>query len=196
MTALIIVGVVLLVIIGIMVVLYFVGNKMQKKQLDQKEQINAAAQPMSMFIIDKKIMPVRDAKLPKTVMDQLPKRYQKAKVPVVKAKVGPQVTTLICDDAIYEDVPKHGEVKAMVSGIYLVGVRTLHSKTRKMQQQEELDEKGKKKKGSMRTRMMRKQAEYQKQLSAELENRKTKEAEKEQKAKEKKDRARAKKIVD
>ena len=196
MTALIIVGVVLLVIIGIMVVLYFVGNKMQKKQLDQKEQINAAAQPMSMFIIDKKIMPVREAKLPKTVMDQLPKRYQKAKVPVVKAKVGPQVTTLICDDAIYEDVPKHGEVKAMVSGIYLVGVRTLHSKTRKMQQQEELDEKGKKKKGSMRTRMMRKQAEYQKQLSAELENRKTKEAEKEQKAKEKKDRARAKKIVD
>ena len=196
MTALIIVGVVLLVIIGIMVVLYFVGNKMQKKQLAQKEQINAAAQPMSMFIIDKKIMPVREAKLPKTVMDQLPKRYQKAKVPVVKAKVGPQVTTLICDDAIYEDVPKHGEVKAMVSGIYLVGVRTLHSKTRKMQQQEELDEKGKKKKGSMRTRMMRKQAEYQKQLSAELENRKTKEAEKEQKAKEKKDRARAKKIVD
>ena len=196
MTALIIVGIVLLVIVGIMVVLYFVGNKMQKKQLDQKEQINAAAQPMSMFIIDKKIMPVRDAKLPKTVMDQLPKRYQKAKVPVVKAKVGPQVTTLICDDAIFEDVPKHGEVKAMVSGIYLVGVKTLHSKTRKMQQQEELDEKGKKKKGSMRTRMMRKQAEYQKQLSAELENRKTKEAEKEQKAKEKKDRARAKKIVD
>ena len=196
MTALIIVGIVLLVIIGIMVVLYFVGNKMQKKQLDQKEQINAAAQPMSMFIIDKKIMPVREAKLPKTVMDQLPKRYQKAKVPVVKAKVGPQVTTLICDDAIFEDVPKHGEVKAMVSGIYLVGVKTLHSKTRKMQQQEEVDEKGKKKKGSMRTRMMKKQAEYQKQLSAELENRKTKEAEKAQKAKEKKDRARAKKIVD
>ena len=33
---------------------------------------------------------------------------------------------------------------------------------------------GKKKKGSMRTRMMKRQAEYQKQLSQELENRKTK----------------------
>ena len=141
-------------------------------------------------------MKIKEAKLPKVVMDQLPKRYQKAKVPIVKAKVGPQVTTLICDDAIFEDVPKHGEVKAMVSGIYLVGVKTLHSKTRKMQQQEELDEKGKKKKGSMRTRMMKRQAEYQKQLSQELENRKTKEAEKELKAKEKKERARAKKIVD
>ena len=196
MKVLIIVGIVLVVFIAIMVVLYIVGNKMQKKQLDQKEQINAAAQPMSMFIIDKKIMPVRDAKLPKAVMDQLPKRYQKAKVPIVKAKVGPQVATLICDDAIFEDVPKHGEVKAMVSGIYLVGVKTLHAKTKKMQQQEELDEKGKKKKGSMRTRMMKRQAEYQKQLSAELENRKVKEAEKELKEKQKKDRARAKKIVD
>ncbi|MBR0147468.1 MAG: hypothetical protein IJM25_12515 [Eubacterium sp.] len=192
----IILGIVAAVLVIAMVVLYIVGNRMQKRQLDQKEQINAAAQPVSMFIIDKKILPIKDAKLPKVVMDQMPKRYQKSKVPVVKAKVGPQVTTLICDDAIFEDVPKHGEVKAMVSGIYLISVRTLHSKTRKMQQQEELDEKGKKKKGSMRTRMMKRQAEYQKQLQEQLENRKTKEAEKEQKAKEKKDRERAKKIVD
>lgn len=192
----IILGIVAAVLVIAMVVLYIVGNRMQKRQLDQKEQINAAAQPVSMFIIDKKILPIKDAKLPKVVMDQMPKRYQKSKVPVVKAKVGPQVTTLICDDAIFEDVPKHGEVKAMVSGIYLISVRTLHSKTRKMQQQEEQDEKGKKKKGSMRTRMMKRQAEYQKQLQEQLENRKTKEAEKEQKAKEKKDRERAKKIVD
>lgn len=192
----IIIGIVLAVLIIAMIVLYIVGNKMQKKQLDQKEQINAAAQPVSMFIIDKKILPIKDAKLPKVVMDQMPKRYQKSKVPVVKAKVGPQVTTLICDDAIFDDVPKHGEVKAMVSGIYLISVKTLHSKTRKMQQQEELDEKGKKKKGTMRSRMMKRQADYQKQLAEQLENRKTREAEKEQKAKEKKDRERAKKIVD
>ena len=192
----IIIGIVLAVLIIAMIVLYIVGNKMQKKQLDQKEQINAAAQPVSMFIIDKKILPIKDAKLPKVVMDQMPKRYQKSKVPVVKAKVGPQVTTLICDDAIFDDVPKHGEVKAMVSGIYLISVKTLHSRTRKMQQQEELDEKGKKKKGTMRSRMMKRQADYQKQLAEQLENRKTREAEKEQKAKEKKDRERAKKIVD
>ena len=84
----------------------------------------------------------------------------------------------------------------MVSGIYLIGVKTLHSKTRKMQQQEELDAKGKKKKGSLRSRMAKKQVEYQKSLSAELENRKTKEAEKAEKAKRKADEARAKKIVD
>jgi len=191
-----IIGIVLVVLVIIMVVLYILGNKMQKKQMDQKEQVNAAAQPASMFIIDKKILPIKEAKLPKSVMDQLPKRYQRAKVPVVKAKVGPQVTTLICDEAIYEDVPKHGEVKAMISGIYLVGVRTLHSKTRKMQQQEELDEKGKKRKKTMREKMIQRQANYQKQLAVEMENRKTKAEEKEQRAKEKRDRERAKKIVD
>ncbi len=191
-----IIGIVLVVLIAVAVVLYIFGNKMQKKQMDQREQINAAAQPASMFIIDKKILPIKEAKLPKTVMDQLPKRYLKAKVPMVKAKVGPQVTTLICDESIYEDVPKHGEVKAMVSGIYLVGVKTLHSKTRKIQQQEELDEKGKKRKKTMREKMVQRQANYQKQLAVQMENRKTKAEEKEQRAKEKRERERAKKIVD
>ena len=193
MNALIIVGIVLVVIIAIMVVLYIVGNRMQKKQLDQKEQINAAAQPMSMFIIDKKIMPVRDAKLPKAVMDQLPKRYQKAKVPVVKAKVGPQVMTLICDESIYDDVPKHGEVKAMVSGIYITSVRAVHKQTRKAVEKEK--ESGARKK-SFREKMLSKQADYQKQLDAELANRKSKEEIKKQKAEEKKKRDRASKIVD
>ncbi|MBR0515567.1 MAG: hypothetical protein IJJ89_01855, partial [Eubacterium sp.] len=78
------------VIIGI-VVLYIAGNKMQKKQLAQKEEMLAQAQPATMLIIDKKYMPLKDAKLPKIVMEQTPKRYQKAKVPVVKAKVGPQI---------------------------------------------------------------------------------------------------------
>ena len=80
----IIFAIIMVVIIGIIVALYFVGNKMQKPQLAQREQIQAAAQPANLFIIDKKIMPMKDAKLPKAVMDQAPKRYQKAKIPVVK----------------------------------------------------------------------------------------------------------------
>ena len=68
------------VLTGAMVGLYFAGNKLQKKQLEQREQLNSAAQPATLFIIDKKIMPMKDAKLPKVVMDQAPKRDQKGKV--------------------------------------------------------------------------------------------------------------------
>ncbi len=195
MNPLIIIGIVIGVLLVVMVVLYILGNKMQKKQMAQKEEINAAAQQTSMFIIDKKIMPIKDAKLPKIVMDQMPKRYQKSKVPVVKAKVGPQVVTLICDDAIYEDVPQHGEVKAMVSGIYLVGVKALHKATKKKQMQETLDENGKKKKKSFREKMVARQAKYQKQLAQEMEYRKAKDEAKANKAKEKKQREIDKKLM-
>ena len=181
------------VLTGAMVGLYFAGNKLQKKQLEQREQLNSAAQPATLFIIDKKIMPMKDAKLPKVVMDQAPKRYQKAKVPVVKAKVGPQVMTLIADEGIYDDIPQHGEVKAMVSGIYIISVKALHKSTKKQLQEEAA--KGTKRKKSLRERLLGKQAEYQKQLDYELEAKKTKDELKKQGQEEKKKRDREKKII-
>ena len=190
--------IVLVVLIGAIVALYIVGNKMQKKQLAQKEEMMAQAQPTSMLIIDKKYMPLRDAKLPKVVMEQTPKKYQKAKVPVVKAKVGPQIVTLLCDDAIYDDVPTKGEVKAMVSGIYLVSVKSVRKQKNQQPVVEELDKKGrpKKKKLTFREKMRKQQAQYQQQLKADIENKKTKEQLKAEKEKAKRERERAKKITD
>lgn len=185
--------IVLVVMIAILIALYFFGNKLQEKQMAQREQIDAASQPATLFIIDKKIMPMKDAKLPKMVMDQAPKRYQRAKIPVVKAKVGPQIMTLICDEGIYDDVPQHGEVKVMLSGIYITSVKTLHKKTKKMQEAEAAS--GKKRKKSLRERLMSKQASYQKQLDYEIATKKSKEEAKKQKAAEKKKREREKKIT-
>ena len=185
--------IVLVVMIAILIALYFFGNKLQEKQMAQREQIDAASQPATLFIIDKKIMPMKDAKLPKMVMDQAPKRYQRAKIPVVKAKVGPKIMTLICDEGIYDDVPQHGEVKVMLSGIYITSVKTLHKKTKKMQEAEAAS--GKKRKKSLRERLMSKQASYQKQLDYEIATKKSKEEAKKQKAAEKKKREREKKIT-
>lgn len=185
--------IVLVVMIAILVALYFFGNKLQEKQMAQREQIDAASQPATLFIIDKKIMPMKDAKLPKMVMDQAPKRYQRAKIPVVKAKVGPQIMTLICDEGIYDDVPQHGEVKVMLSGIYITSVKTLHKKTKKMQEAEAAS--GKKRKKSLHERLLSKQASYQKQLDYEIATKKSKEEAKKQKAAEKKKREREKKIT-
>lgn len=184
--------IVTVVLVGIMIALYIFGNKLQAKQMEQREQISAASQPATLFIIDKKIMPMKDAKLPKMVMEQAPKRYQKAKLPIVKAKVGPQIMTFICEEAIYDDVPSHGEVKAMVSGIYITSVRTLHKKTKKMHQ-EELENAPRKK--SFREKMVSKQAQYQKQLDYEIAVKKTKEEAKKQKAELKKKKEKEKKIT-
>ena len=124
--------IVLLVILAVLlvavVVLYFLGKKSQKRQAEQQEQIDAMKQTMSMLIIDKKRMKLKDAGLPQIVIDQTPKLLRGSKLPVVKAKVGPQIMTLICDDKIFDAVPVKKEVKAVVSGIYITDVKGLHGK--------------------------------------------------------------------
>lgn len=110
------------------IVLYFLGKKAQKKQAEQQEILNANRQTFSMLIIDKKRMKMRDAGLPQIVMDQVPKLMRGSKMPIVKAKVGPQIMSLICDEKIFESVPVKKEVKAVVSGIYVLGVKGLHGK--------------------------------------------------------------------
>ncbi|MCR5367028.1 hypothetical protein SAMN05660484_00504 [Eubacterium ruminantium] len=185
--------IVLVVIIGALIALYIAGNKMQKKQLAQKEEMLAQAQPANMLIIDKKYMPLKDAKFPKIVMEQTPKKYQKAKVPVVKAKVGPQIVTLMCDEAIYDDIPTKGEVKAMVSGIYIVSVKSVRKQ--KNQPVEEETNGKKKKRKSFDERLRAKRAQYQAQLKADIDNKKTKEQLKAEKEKAKREREKAKKIT-
>ena len=156
--------IVIVVALAIMFVLYRVGDKLQKKQSAQREQMAEAAQPMNMLIIDKKMLPMKDAGLPKMVMEQTPKRYQKAKLPIAKVKVGPQIMNMICDDAIFDELPTRGEVKAMVSGIYIISVKSVRGK--KVAQEEETGKKTKK--GNWRTRMRKRQVEMQKQLNAEM----------------------------
>lgn len=125
-------GIVLLVILVILIialaVLYFLGKKAQKRQEQQQEQIDAMKQTVSMLIIDKKRMKLKDAGLPQAVVDQTPRLLRGSKLPVVKAKVGPQIMTLVCDEKIFDSVPVKKEVKAVVSGIYITGVKGLHGK--------------------------------------------------------------------
>ena len=122
LTVLLIIAIVLAIVL---VVLYFVGRKAQKTRDEQEATISANSQTVSMLIIDKKKMPVKDAGLPDIVTQQTPWYLKRSKVPVVKAKVGPKIMTLIADAAIYDQIPVKREVKAVVSGIYITGVKGL-----------------------------------------------------------------------
>lgn len=124
------VTIVLLVILVILiigtVVLYFVGKRLQKKQEAQQEQISATAQSVSMLIIDKKRVKMKDSGLPAAVVAQTPKLMRRSKVPVVKAKVGPRISVFLCDAEIFDTIPVKKEVKAVVSGLYITSVKGLH----------------------------------------------------------------------
>lgn len=121
--------IILVVIIALMAVLYFFGKRTQKKQAEQQELLEANKQTCSMLIIDKKRLKLKEAGLPQMVVDQTPKAFRNSKVPVIKAKIGPQIMTLICDEKIFDSVPVKKEVKAEISGIYVLGVKGLHGKT-------------------------------------------------------------------
>ena len=117
--------VILIVLIIACVVLYFLGKRAEKKQAEQQKQLDAVAQTVSMLIIDKKRMPLKDSGLPQMVIDQTPKLLRRAKLPIVKAKIGPQIMSLVCDEKIFDKVPVKKEVKASVSGIYILDVKGL-----------------------------------------------------------------------
>ncbi len=124
--------IVFFVILGIIAIailaLVLLGKKAQKKQAQQQEAIEANKQTVSMLIIDKKRLKIKDSGLPQAVIAQTPKWMRGSKLPVVKAKVGPQIMTLISDEKIFDSIPIKKEVKATVSGIYIVGVKGLHGK--------------------------------------------------------------------
>lgn len=117
--------VILVVLIVACIALYFLGKKAEKKQAEQQEQLDAVKQTVSMLIIDKGRIRLKDAGFPPIVLENTPKYLRRSKVPVVKAKVGPKVMTLMCDAQIYPTIPVKKEVKATVSGIYITGVKGL-----------------------------------------------------------------------
>lgn len=125
--------IVLLIILAVLIIavvaIVIFGKKMQKKQAEQQELLDANRQNVSMLIIDKKRMKLKDAGLPQAVMDQAPKMMRRAKLPIVKVKIGPQIMSLISDEKIFDDIPVKKEVKAVVSGIYITDVRGLHGKS-------------------------------------------------------------------
>lgn len=114
--------IILAVLLVGLIVLYFLGKKAEKRKEEQDAQLAASAQTVSMLIIDKKRMRIKDSGLPQMVIDQTPKMMRRSKLPIVKAKVGPRVMTLIADEAVFDLIPLKKEVKATVSGIYITKV--------------------------------------------------------------------------
>ncbi|MCD2492085.1 hypothetical protein LQE92_05525 [Lacrimispora sp. NSJ-141] len=120
-----IVIIVLVIVVAALVALYILGTKMQKKQAEQQSMMEAMAQTVSMLVIDKKRLKIKDAGFPKMVYEQTPKYLRRAKVPVVKAKVGPKIMTLMCDEQAFAVLPIKQEAKVVISGIYITSVKSV-----------------------------------------------------------------------
>ena len=117
--------VILVLVIAACIALYIFGKKAEKKQAAQREQMEAAAQVISMLIIDKKKMKLKEAGLPAAVVENTPKYLRHTKIPVVKAKIGPRIMTLMCEDKVFQVIPVRKEIKAVVSGLYITEIKSV-----------------------------------------------------------------------
>ena len=112
--------VLMVILIGAFVALTIVGKKMQAKQEESETTMRQGAQLVSIFVISKERKKLLEAGLPQIIVDQTPKYLRRSKVPIVKAKVGPKVANLMCDETAFNLIPEKKEVKVLLNGIYIV----------------------------------------------------------------------------
>ena len=116
--------VVTVLLIGGFIGLTILGKKMQKKQEESETMMRQGAQVVSIFVIEKARKKITEAGFPQIIIDQTPKYLRRSKVPVVKAKVGPKIATLMCDEKAFALIPAKKEVKVLLNGIYIVEAKS------------------------------------------------------------------------
>lgn len=119
--------VIAVILIAALVALSIYGKKLQERQESSQRELENASQSVSLLVIDKKRMKLNESGLPQIVLDQTPKYMRGRKVPIVKAKIGPKIMPLICDERIFEVIPVRKEVRAIISGIYIMDVKGLRT---------------------------------------------------------------------
>lgn len=119
--------IVLIIVIAVLVVMIIAGNilnkRMERRNAENQAQLEAHKQTVTLLIIDKKRCKLKESGLPQQVIQETPWYARRAKVPMVRAKAGPQIVDFVCDDKVFDIVPVKKQVKATISGGYILDVR-------------------------------------------------------------------------
>ena len=79
----------------------------------------------NMLIKKVKMTQAVQAGLPKMVLDQTPRYLRWTKVPIVKAKIGPKIVTLVADERVFQTLPVKTEAKVVLSGLYISQIKSV-----------------------------------------------------------------------
>ncbi|MDR2899716.1 MAG: hypothetical protein LBU94_05335 [Clostridiales bacterium] len=136
------------VVLGVVAAALYFLNKWAYKRMDEQQAvIERTRQSATIFVIDKKHEKAEKAGLSKAIYEQLPRLSKLVKMYVVKAKVGPQIVTLICEKDVFNAIPVKKNVKVELAGIYIVTVAGMKSKEEMKANAKAKKEKAKSEKG-------------------------------------------------
>lgn len=119
----ILIAIVLALIVAGFFVYRFLKQKLQKRMDDQQAMVNQHKVPASILVLEKRRDRIQNANVPKSVIEQVPKIYKLKKMPIVKAKIGPQVMDLLCEEEVFEKLPERKTVRVELAGIFIASVK-------------------------------------------------------------------------
>ena len=112
--------IVIFILVAIFVGLYFLNKRGMKRMVQAQDFIDQNRMTVQIFVIDKRQEKPTEKNIPKAVYDQMPKTTRMRKTNLVRAKIGPQIVTLMCDNPVYEVLPVKKTVKVDIAGMYIV----------------------------------------------------------------------------
>ena len=120
---------IVVVVLGAIVAgLYFLNRWASNRVAQQQDMVEKTKQSASIYVIDMRRDKAANVNLPKVVMENLPRTAKIMKMYFVKAKIGPQIVTLMCEKTVYNalDVKKTFQVE--LAGIYIASVKGMKTK--------------------------------------------------------------------
>ncbi|MCL2350013.1 MAG: hypothetical protein FWC67_00900 [Defluviitaleaceae bacterium] len=123
--------VVLAVLVALGAGFYFLNRWANRRYSAQQDMVAKNKQAAKIFVIDKKQDKAANVNLPKAIIENLPRTAKMMKMNFVKAKVGPQIVTLMCDKNIYEHIDLKKDYHVELAGIYIVSVKGAKTKFEK-----------------------------------------------------------------
>ena len=116
----------MIIIVVVLIILYFVGTKLQQKQANAVKTMQDTSMNISLLVLDKKKLHIKDAGFGKQVINAIPVYLKWRKFPIIKARIikanvagGAAVMSFICDPKVFKIMPTKTEVKVTISGIYI-----------------------------------------------------------------------------
>ena len=126
--------IIIIIIIALAAALFFAyraNRKAMGQMIQAQDFIDANRQTVQIFVIDKKNEKPSTSNMPKAVFEQLPKKAKAKKAFLVRAKVGPQIVTLMCDKPVYNVMPVKKNVKVDLAGMYIVSITGMNLEDKK-----------------------------------------------------------------
>jgi hypothetical protein len=123
------IAIIVFIVIAVVILTMFLLNRWASRRLvEQKTMIERNKQAASIYVIDKKKDRLKNANFPKAVHEQVPRWNKLMRMYLVKAKIGPQIMTLMCDKEVFNALPLKKTVKVDLAGIYIVSMKGMKTK--------------------------------------------------------------------